>query len=82
MCKSQELKVLMSDLKAKVGCVQVDNIVGVFGFGTVNGRGEKFKEFCQEKDLVIANTWLKQHPRCLWTRAMPCGLAKNQIDYR
>ena len=32
----------MGDLNAKVGCGQVDNIVGPFGLGTLNERGEKF----------------------------------------
>ena len=67
MCKSQQLKVFMDDLNAKVGCGQVDNIVGPFGLGTENERGEKFKEFCLEKYLVIANTWFKQHSRRLWS---------------
>ena len=46
-----------------------------------NERGERFVEFSQENDLVIADTWFKQHPRRLWTWAMPGDRAKNQIDY-
>ena len=63
MCKSQELKTSKGDFNAKVECRQVDNIVGPYGLGTVNERGEKLVEFFQEKDLVIASTWFKQHPR-------------------
>ena len=81
MCKSQELKVSKGDLNANFGCRQLDNTVGPFGLGTVNERGEKFVEFCQEKELVIANTWFKQHPRRLWTWAMTAWRSKNQIDY-
>ena len=68
----------MGDLNPKVGCDQVD-IFGPFGLGTVEERGEKFKRICQENDLVIANTWFKQHPRRLWTWAIPGGREKNQI---
>ena len=58
--KSQELKVLMGDLNAKIGCGQVDNIVGPFGLGTVNER-EKFiqlsrKRFGYCKHLVQATS--------------------------
>ena len=48
-CKSQELKVLIGDLNAKVGCGQVENIVGPFGLGTVNEHGEKFIKLSRER---------------------------------
>ena len=71
----------MGDLNAKVGNGRVGNTVGPFGLGIKNDRAERFVEFCQENDLVIANTWFKQHPRRLWTWEKPGDRAKNQIDY-
>ena len=71
----------MGDLNAKVGNGRVGNTVGPFGLGTKNDRGERFVEFCQENDLVIGNTWFKQHPRRLWRWEMPGDRAKNQIYY-
>ena len=39
--------------------------------------------FCKENDLVITNTWYKQHPRRLytWVSPGPGDLYRNQIDY-
>ena len=51
MCMSQKLQVLMGDLNNKFGCGQVDNIVGPFGFGTVNECG-----------FVKRKIWLLQTP--------------------
>ena len=69
----------MGDLNAKVGNVRVGNTVASFSLGIKNDT--RLVEFCQENDLVIANTWFKQHPRRLWTWEMPGDRAKNQIDY-
>ena len=71
----------MGDLNGKVANVRVGNTVGTFGLGIQNDRVQRFVEFCQENDLVIANTWFKQHPRRLWTWEMPGVRATNQIDY-
>ena len=43
--------------------------------------GQRFKEFCQENTLVIANTLFQQHKRRLYTWTSPDGQYQNQIDY-
>ena len=43
--------------------------------------GQRFKEFCQENTLVIANTLFQQHKRRLYIWTSPDGQYQNQIDY-
>ena len=42
---------------------------------------QKLVEFCQENELVIANTLFQQHKRRLYTWTLPDGQHQNQIDY-
>ena len=42
------------------------------------GKGYKF---CQDNELVIANTHFQQHKRRLYTWTSPDGQHQNQIDY-
>ncbi len=62
-----------SQLKSKV--------VGTFGLGERNERGDDLIDFCQSNDLIVGNTFLKQHPRRLWTWRSPGDNVRNQIDY-
>ena len=43
--------------------------------------GQRLIEFCQENELVIANTLFQQHKRILYTWTSPDGQHRNQIDY-
>ena len=43
--------------------------------------GQRFKEFCQENTLVIANTLFQQHKRRLYIWTSPDGQYRSQIDY-
>ena len=80
-CKSQDIRVVMGDLNAKVGEGKRRNIVGNYGLGEVNDRGEMFIEWCEANKQVITNTWFKQHPRNLYTWRSPGDRYRNQIDY-
>ena len=55
--------------------------MGKFGFERQNEAGQRLIEFCQEKELVIANTLFQQHKRRLYTWTSPDGQYQNQIDY-
>lgn len=33
------------------------NVVGKFGFGDVNDKGERFIQFCEQINFMIVNTW-------------------------
>ena len=41
---------------AKVGNQETPGVTGKFGLAVQNEAGQRLKEFCQEKALVIANT--------------------------
>lgn len=83
--KKHELNIIMGDFNAKIGKGKVGNVVGWFGLGDRNERGERLIEFCQEKDLVITNTFYELPPRRLYTWTSPRSskekIIKNQIDF-
>ena len=56
-------------------------VVGPFGLGVRNERGDRLYEWCAENEQVIMNTWFKHHARFLWTWKSPGDLYRNQIDY-
>ena len=64
----------MGDLNAKVGESCTGNVVGDFGLGERNKRGESW-------DQVIMNTFFGHHPRRLYTWRNPGDRVRNQIDY-
>ena len=80
-CNSQDIIYVMGDFNAKVGNERTGNTVGPFGVGNKNDRGDILTAWCQSHDLVITNTWFKNHPRRLWTWQSPGDRARNQIDY-
>ena len=47
----------MGDFNAVVGEGREDRVVGKFGLGKRNNRGERLIEFCKSQNLVITNTW-------------------------
>jgi hypothetical protein len=57
------------------------NIVGKYGTGMRNERGELLLDFCAENNLFIANSNFEHHIRRLYTWQSPCGQYRNQIDY-
>ena len=71
----------MGDLNAKVGKGEQEDMVGKFGLGNRNDRGERWIQWCNTNRQLITNTWFQQHPRRLWTWRSPGGNIKNQIDY-
>ena len=80
-CQSQEVNIVLGDMNAKVGKGRYHDIVGPWGLGTRNDRGDTLVQWCEQKDLFIANTWFCQHPRRLWTWRNPDDNTRNQIDY-
>ena len=55
--------------------------VGPHGTGERNECGEKWVPWCDSKNMVIMNTWFKEHPRRLYTWKSPGDHSRNQIDY-
>ena len=57
----------------KVGSQEIPGVIGKFGLGVQNEAGQRLTEFCQENTLVIANTFLQQQKRQLYTLTTPDG---------
>ena len=64
---SQDIKIMMGDLNAKIGQGREGRVVGPSGLGQRNERGDRFYEWCAENEQVITNTWFRHHPRFLHT---------------
>lgn len=80
-CKSQDIIYVMGDFDAKIGNERIGNTVGRFSLSDKNDRGDNVISWCQSHDLVITNTWFKNHPRrlCIWR--CPGDRTRNQIDH-
>lgn len=85
LTKKNDINLIMGDFNAKVGRGRCGNVVGDFGLGSKNERGDMLIEFCEEKDFIVSNTWFQLPPRRLYTwRApgdRPNHIIRNQIDY-
>ena len=72
---------IIGDWNAKVGSQETPGVTGKFCLGVQDEAGQRLIEFCQENELVIANTLFQQHKRRLYTWTSPDGLPQNQIDH-
>lgn len=83
--KKNEVNIVMGDFNAKIGKGKVEDIVGNYGLGVRNDRGDLLLQFCQEENLMIANTWFQLPDRRLYTWKAPGdynnNVIRNQIDY-
>ena len=64
---------IIGDWSAKVGSQETPGVTGKFDLGIQNEAGQRLIELCQENALVIANTFLQQHKRRLYTWTSPDG---------
>ena len=74
----------MGVMNANVGSTAYTgtNVVGKFGLGDVNDKGERLIQFCEQTNLMIANTWFQHPPQKLYTWKSPGDVRRNQIDYK
>ena len=47
---------IIGDWNAKVGSQETPGVTGKFGLGVKNEAGQRLTEFCEEKELVVADT--------------------------
>ncbi len=82
-CGSQDMVIVMGDMNAKVGQEQdpMKEIVGRYGLGQRNDRGDLWVDWCTTHEQVIMNTWFQHHQRHLYTWKSPGDVVRNQIDY-
>src|SRR6478609_3792972 len=79
--KGADNVIVIGDFNAVVGESKEDRVVGKFGLGKRNDRGERLIEFCNSQNLVITNTWFEQEKRKRYTWKSPGDLRIYQIDY-
>ena len=83
--KKNEVNIVMGDFNAKIGKGRVEDIVGEYGLGERNERGDTLVQFCNEENLMVANTWFQLPDRRLYTWKGPGdnenNIIRNQIDY-
>ena len=74
---------VMGDLNAKVGCEEVDDIVGKWGVPGVNENGECLVDLCSERGLFLSNTFFEHKliHRYTWRRLDGNEEQKGLIDY-
>lgn len=75
----------MGDFNSKIGKGGFEDIVGSFGLGERNERGNRLLHFCQEENMKVTNTWFCLPPRRLYTWRSPAdkpnNIIRNQIDF-
>ena len=79
--KGDENLIVMGDWNAVVGKGREGKAVGEHGLGERKERGSRLVEFCTEHNLVLTNTWFKNHERRLYTWMRPGDTGRYQIDY-
>ena len=79
--KGEENLIVMGDWNSVVGKGREGNMVGEYGLGKRNERGSRLVEFCEEHNLIITNTWFKNHERRLYTWKKPGDTGRYQIDF-
>ena len=81
--KNSTWYVVAGDLNAKVSERKSNesDIMGKFGYGQRNDRGEKLMTFCRSNELFITNSLFKRKSNRKWTWLSPNGITKNEIDF-
>ncbi|XP_037932530.1 craniofacial development protein 2-like [Teleopsis dalmanni] len=85
LTKSHETNIIQGDFNAKVGRGEVQGVVGQYGLGERNDKGDRLIQFCQEYKLKISNTLFNLPPCRLYTWKSPSdtsdNIIRNQIDF-
>ena len=80
----RDLTIVMGDFNAKVGREwrEWEGVIGKFGYGEENERGERLLNFCLNNRLKVMNTAFYQRKgNRKWTWESPDGCTKNMIDF-
>ena len=73
---------IMGDFNSKIGIrMKEEELLGPYGIGKRNDRGERLVQFAEENNLFILNSFYKKPPQAKWTWRSPDGKTKNEIDF-
>ena len=53
---------MIGNFNAKIGKGKQEDLVGEYGLGLRNDRGNRLSQFCKEQQLIVSNTFY-QPPR-------------------
>lgn len=81
LAKGNDNLIIIGDWNAVVGEGSDGQVVGAFGLGTRNERGDRLVDFCKQYDLVVTNTYQNIHRKKMYTWKMPGDIGRYQIDY-
>ena len=75
--------IVMGDFNAKIGKRKngENSIMGPYGIGERNERGDRLIEFTTSRKLYIANSKFQKKDSRKWTWKSPDGSTKNEIDF-
>src|SRR5437867_6402342 len=73
--------IVMGDFNAIVGEGSDEKVIGKYGLGKRNDRGEMLSDFCKKNQLVVTNTWFQQEKRRRYTWKSPGAKTRYQLDY-
>jgi len=78
----QNLLMITRDFNARVGEDAGENdVLGKYGHGQRNDKGQTLVDFCAEHKLFITNTIFCLHNRHRYTWKSPDGITRTQVDY-
>src|SRR3989442_322314 len=72
--------IVMRDFNTSVGEESDEKVIGKYGLGKRNDRGEMLSGFCKKNQLVT-NTWFQQEKRRRYTWKSPGDKTRYQLDY-
>lgn len=67
LTKRRELIIVMGDFNAKIELGGEDEVVGQYGLGERNTRGDRLVQLCIENNLLVIYVFFKRHSRRLYT---------------
>ena len=78
----KNILLITGDFNARVGENAIEkDVLGKYGHGERNDRGQTLVDFCTEHKLVITNTLFQLHNRHRYTWKSPDSVTRAQIDY-
>ena len=79
--KGNDNIIVMGGFNAVVGEGHDGKVIGKFGLGRRNDRGQMVVVFRKKKKLVATNTWFQQEKRRRYTWKSPGDKERYQTDY-